>query len=165
MMPQIIDDEFPRSSVRARALPLAPYQGANSFYLLSILFSVPLVCFAGALFSDLAYIKDPDIQWSNFSSWLLAFGLLFLGISIAGSLLHYGMTMKRARKSSQWLFGLILIAAFITGLFDNFIHSHDGWTSVWPVGVSLSALTLLFLVVALVLKLTSLTNSYLVDAS
>ena len=99
-MAQVVDDEFSRSDVRATTLPLYPYRGASSFYLLSILFSVPLVCFAGAVLSDLAYVKDPDIQWSNFSAWLLAFGLLFLGFSIAGSLLHYVMTMKRARKSS-----------------------------------------------------------------
>ena len=164
-MAQLVDEELSVVELEAVGALPEPYQSASSLYLLSILFSVPLVCFAGAVLTDWAYVNDPDIQWSNFSSWLLASGILFLGLSIAGSLLHYLLTMKRARRSSQWLFGVVLVAAFIVGLFDNFVHSHDGWTSVWPVGVSLSALTALLLVVALVVKLTSLTNSYLVDAS
>ncbi|MEO6607368.1 MAG: DUF2231 domain-containing protein [Aestuariivirga sp.] len=164
-MAQIADTNYSRTGVRAERVIPETYQSGISFYLFSILFSVPLICFAGALFSDLAFVKDPDIQWSNFSSWLLAFGIFFLGVVIVLNLLRYLITMRRRRQPVSWVFGIVVLAAFVAGMFDNFIHSHDGWTSVWPVGLTLSAVTLALLVVALVVKITSLTHSYLVDAS
>ena len=164
-MAQIADTDYSRTGTRAeRAIP-ETYQSGISLYLFSLLFSVPLVCFAGALFSDLAFVKDPDFQWSNFSSWLLAFGIFFLGVVIAANLLRYLMTMRRRREPISWAFGIALVAAFVTGLFDNFIHSHDGWTSVWPVGLTLTVVTLALLVIALMVKIISLTHIYLVDAS
>ncbi len=141
-----------------------PYQSGTSLYLSTTLLWVPLVCFVGALLADIAYVDNPDIQWSNFSAWLLAFGIMFLGVGIIVSILRYLVTIRRRRRPKSWLF-LLVLAAAIAGLFDNFIHSHDGWTSVWPVGLTLSALTVLLLLLALVVKLSSLSNTYVVDAS
>ena len=33
---------------------------------------------------------------------------------------------------------LLLLAAWIVGIFNSFIHARDGWTAVVPTGISLS---------------------------
>ena len=164
-MAQLVGDELSMAETRTARPMAVPYQSGASFHLTSILFAVPLVCFVGALLTDISYVRDPDYQWTNFSAWLLAFGILFLGISIFVSVVHYLITMRTTRRPVSWLAGFVLLAAFVIGLFDNFIHTHDGWTSVWPLGLGLTALTVLLLVLALVIKVSSLSTVYLVDAS
>ena len=36
----------------------------------SALLPVPILCFVGALATDLAYARTEDFMWLNFSSWL-----------------------------------------------------------------------------------------------
>ena len=49
----------------------------------SILLPVPIVCFAGALLTDLSYVNSSgNLLWVNFSSWLITAGLLFGGFSL-----------------------------------------------------------------------------------
>lgn len=164
-MAQLVDEELSMAEARTARPLVVPYQSSASFLLTSILFAVPLVCFFGALLTDLTYVRDPDYQWTNFSAWLLAFGILFLGLSVIVSILRYLITMRTTRRPVSWLAGLVLLAAFAVGVYDNFIHTHDGWTSVWPEGLALTALTVVLLILALVIKLSSLSTVYLVDAS
>jgi uncharacterized membrane protein len=164
-MAQVVDDELSMAQARSAHVVDVPYQSVTSFFMGNVLFAVPVVCFIGALLTDLRYVRDPDYQWTNFSSWLLAFGILFLGLSILASLIRYVSTMRTTRRPVSWLAGLILVLAFAAGLYDNFIHSHDGWTSVWPVGLATTAITVALLVIAMVIKLSALSNVYLVDAS
>jgi uncharacterized membrane protein len=58
------------------------YQGAVSFHLSALLLCFQLVWFAGALFADVAYVRNPDMQWTNLSSELLAFGMVFIAFSV-----------------------------------------------------------------------------------
>src|SRR5438132_1279290 len=49
----------------------------------SILLPVPVVCFLGALVTDLSYLNSGgNLMWVDFSAWLLAAGLLFGGIAL-----------------------------------------------------------------------------------
>ena len=126
---------------------------------------MPFVCFLGALIADVAYVKNQDFQWPIFASWLLAFGALLLGLGIVVNALRYALTMRRRRKAADWLSGLFVFGALITGLSDNLVHSRDGWTSVWPVGLTLSASTVLLLLIALIFKLSSLSKYYVGEAA
>lgn len=163
-MTHAIENEISwRDSATAVPVP-GPYLSGAWFYLSSLLYCVPLTCFAGAVLADLAYVQNPDIQWSNFSSWLLAFGAAFLAVAILVSIARFLVSLGRRRSSANWLFGLFVVASAVTALFDNFIHSHDGWTAVWPTGLILSAMALFFLVVATLLKVASLSNTYMVEA-
>ena len=146
------------------AAPLVAQQGAISFYLSALLFSAALICFAGGLMADLAYVNDPDIAWSNFSTWLLAFGEFFVALVILFGILGFLFRFGARRTGTSWLYALLVIAAAVAGLFDNFIHTHDGWTSVWSTGLALSVLTVGLLVFALLIKLARLSNTYLVEA-
>jgi len=50
-----------------------------------ILLPVPIVCFVGALITDLAYDSSGgNLQWVNFSSWLLAAAAAEIGAAAKG---------------------------------------------------------------------------------
>lgn len=106
--------------------------------------TVPL--FLGALISDLAYVLNYQIQWSNFAAWLLAGAMVFTGISLLWSL----VPLLRQPSRRGWpltLFGLMLVA-FLLGLIDCFVHARDAW------GVMPDGLILTFIVTVLVIAAT-----------
>src|SRR5271168_726130 len=41
-----------------------------------MLIPVPIVCFIGALVTDIAYAVTAEMMWADFSSWLLAIGFI-----------------------------------------------------------------------------------------
>ncbi|MBG1231188.1 DUF2231 domain-containing protein [Aestuariivirga litoralis] len=148
----------PRESmeaVRASYLPV-PQRSAIAVYLSGLLLAAPLVCFTGALLADIAYVKTFDIEWSNFAAWPLAFGMVFLAVLLLAGVVRFLISLRRRKRMSRWLYAIAILAAAAVGLFDNFIHTHDGWTSVWPTGIALSAATVALLVLALMFKLASL---------
>ena len=101
---------------------------------------VPIVCFTGALLTDIAYSNsDGNLQWVNFSSWLLAVGLLFA--ALAGILMLIDLArLPQLRSTLGWgAFGLLVLSAFVE-LMNSFIHARDGWTAVVPTGLILSAI-------------------------
>ena len=128
-------DDHPASTARIAGHPIHPK-----------LVPFPIVCFVGALLTDVAYALTADMMWANFSAWLLAAGLA-TGVlaAIAGLIDLAGSRRVRAQRPA-WphLAGnaLVLVLAFV----DNLVHSRDAWTSVVPTGLILSAV-----IVALIL--------------
>lgn len=101
---------------------------------------VPIVCFTGALITDIAYVNsDGNLQWLNFSCWLLLAGLLFA--LVAGVLMLIDLArLPQLRTNHGWgSFGL-LAAAGILEFINSLIHARDGWTAVVPAGLILSAI-------------------------
>jgi uncharacterized membrane protein len=101
---------------------------------------VPVVCFSGAFLTDLAYRNSGGtLQWVNFSSWLLAAGLVF-GV-LAGVLMLIDLArLPQLRSTLGWSALALLIVALVIELINSFIHARDGWTAVVPVGLILSAI-------------------------
>ena len=107
----------------------------------------PIVCFVGALCTDIAYARSENLQWANFSAWLLAAGMV-MGVlaAIAGLidfLTHRGIRDQRP----AWPHAIGNAIVLLLALFNNFIHSRDGWTSVVPAGLILSAATVAVMLV------------------
>ena len=101
---------------------------------------VPIVCFTGALLTDIAYVNsDGNLQWLNFSSWLLLAGLLFA--VVAGILMLVDLLrLPQLRTNLGWgSFGL-LAATGLVEFINSLIHARDGWTAVVPAGLILSAI-------------------------
>ena len=95
--------------------------------------SVPL--FLGALLSDVAYYQTYQIQWSNFASWLIAGGLLFCGLALLFALVNL---IRAERKAGHpVLYFLLLLASWVLGLINAFVHAKDAW-AVMPSGLVLS---------------------------
>ena len=115
--------------------------------------------FIGALMTDITYVKSPDMQWTNFSAWLLLFAMVFA--TAAGFFGLLSLIIERPLRWSglNWLYVLCLVAIFVAGLFNNFIHSRDAWTSVMPTGVLLSLFTVFLVLVAAIVR-SATTNIY-----
>lgn len=106
----------------------------------SLFLPVPIVCFVGAFVTDVAYVNsDGNRLWVNFSSWLLAAGLVFA--VIAGLLLIVDLARIPQFRGRFGLgaFGLLAIASLFE-LINSFVHARDGWTAVVPTGLALSAI-------------------------
>ncbi|GAA4007019.1 DUF2231 domain-containing protein [Sphingomonas humi] len=105
-------------------------------------------CFVGALLTDIAYSRSANIQWANFSAWLLVAGLVFCGLSILVALLgHFSHRGAPGNKTLGIAHGVISISIFIVELFNSFVHARDGWTSVVPTGLTLSVIAVILIAI------------------
>jgi uncharacterized membrane protein len=101
----------------------------------ALLLPFPIVCFLGALLTDLSYQgSGGNLIWLNFSSWLIAAGLV-IGAFAVLFLLIDAVRLGRGLPG----FGLLL-AAWIVELINSFVHARDGWTAVVPIGLTLSVI-------------------------
>jgi uncharacterized membrane protein len=108
---------------------------------LRVLVSFPIACFAGALGTDIAYARTADMVWADFSAWLLAVGMLFGLLAAVAGIIEIWVNRRQRVRSSVWPFSVGCVLVLVLGLFDNLVHSRDAWTSVVPVGLALSAVT------------------------
>jgi len=107
----------------------------------------PIACFTGALLTDFAYYKTATIQWANFSAWLLAFGLIMGAFSALFGLIDLFRLRRQDRPLIGWIHAGGSIIVLLLALLNSFVHARDGWTSVVPTGLTLSAITVLVLIV------------------
>lgn len=105
--------------------------------------AVPL--FLGALLCDLAYMSSYHIQWGNFSSWLIAGGLVFSGLALLWALIEL-LRMSRAALA----YFLMLLATWVLGFLNALMHARDAWATM-PGGMILSAIVLVLAIVATVM--------------
>lgn len=114
----------------------------------AMLVHFPIVCFVGALLCDIAYIESAgQVQWTNFAQWLLTFGVGIGAIAAVFGLIDLFRTPRAARPhAAYWHLGAAVVTV-VLALFNTFIHSRDGWTSVVPTGITLSVLTVITLIV------------------
>lgn len=119
-----------------------------------LLFPIPVVCFLGALITDLVYSSNAVIMWLNFSEWLIATGLVFGALAALALLIEF-IASRPIRVGIGWVHLILFYVALIVELFNAFVHTIDGWTAVVSTGlilsiigcvVSLAAVATLFLV-------------------
>ena len=102
--------------------------------------------FAGALLSDIAYFRSYEIQWNNFSSWLLAGGLVVGAFAFLAAVVE--LFRNRWRKSRAWIYALLLLATWILGFIDALVHARDAFATM-PAGLVLSVIVVVLACVAL----------------
>jgi uncharacterized membrane protein len=115
--------------------------------ILRLLVSFPVACFAGALGTDIAYAQTADMMWADFSTWLLGVGLLFGLLAAIAGIIQIWVNRQSRVRSSALPFSVGCVVVLVLGLFDNLVHSRDAWTSVVPVGLALSAVTVVAVLV------------------
>ena len=125
-----------------------PRVAVAGYSLTALLLPVPVVCFIGALVTDITYANSALIQWADFSAWLLAVGTAAGVIALLFALIDRLTGDRDGRSLLAW--GQLAVAAslLIVALFNNFVHARDGWTSVVPTGLTLSVVTVALIVVA-----------------
>ena len=116
--------------------------------LYAMLLPVPLVCFIGALLTDVAYLKSGgNLIWLAFSSWLLLAGLLFGAIAALVLLIDF-VRSPAIRSGRGWGNLLLFYAALLVELFSIFVHERDGWTAVAGLGLILSIVGAVLILIA-----------------
>ena len=135
-MREATSDSPPDSVARIAGLPIHP-----------IFAPFPIACFVGALVTDLVYWRTADMMWETFSIWLITVGII-MGVlaGIAGAADFIGNRRIRS-LSPGWPHAIGNTLALILSFINAFVHSRDGYTSVVPEGLILSALVVLILAV------------------
>ena len=129
------------SDIPGYAVPIARHP------LLNILVAFPIACFTAALLTDIAYAQSMNMMWADFSAWLLALGMV-MGV-LAALVGLVGLIANRRLMRTRPVLPLVIggIVVLVLAAFDNMIHSRDAWTSVVPLGLLLSALTVVAMLV------------------
>lgn len=123
----------------------------------AILLAFPIALFSGALASDITYLNSAEIQWTNFSQWLLTGGCLMGGFALLWALALVVRTgaaaegqsgRERSGRTRAVVYLLLLAVMWIAGLVNSFQHSSDGWSSVGTTGLVLSFISTLMALAA-----------------
>ena len=107
----------------------------NPLHAILLAGTVPL--FLGVLLSDLAYASSYEVQWKNFSSWLIIGGLVFGGFAMLWAFIELFRTYQHRQRSI--IFFVLLLATFILGFCNALIHAKDAWASM-PEALILSSI-------------------------
>jgi uncharacterized membrane protein len=122
---------------------------------LGFLFGLPFTCFCGALVTDALYLKTYEMMWADFSAWLLAGGCILASLAVLVACAS--LIASRALRQDGWagfhLLGLFI--ALLLAVLNSLVHSRDAYTSVYPLGILLSVLTVLVLVATYVFARSS----------
>jgi uncharacterized membrane protein len=124
------DTPIPAATVRIAPHPIHP-----------MLVPFPIVCFVGALVTDLTYWKTAEMMWADFSAWLLFAGLVMGALAALAGLIDFLGDRLVRESATAWFHMAGNAVVLVLALFNAFVHSRDAWTSVVPTGLILSALT------------------------
>jgi len=113
--------------------------------------TVPL--FLGAMLSDIAYFKTYEIQWSNFSAWLIAGGLVFCGLALLFAVVN--LIRAQHRKGRPLVYFALLLATWLLGFINALEHAKDAWATM-PQGLVLSVIVTLLACAATWIGLSNL---------
>lgn len=99
----------------------------------------PIALFSAALVTDITYLNTAHIQWTNFSSWLIAGALVSGGAVVACALLMLMLNIRRRPSMRFYLIYLaVVVVMWIVGLLNAFHHARDAWSSVGTAGLAMS---------------------------
>ncbi|HEX4117954.1 MAG TPA: DUF2231 domain-containing protein [Rhizomicrobium sp.] len=126
----------PRSTARIAGHPLH-----------ALLVPIPMTCFLGTLVTDIAYAETANMQWANFSAWLLTAGLIVALFALIAGFIDFLGDRRIRDLRAVWIHAIGNAVALILAIVNAFVHSRDAYTSVVPTGLILSILTVLILLV------------------
>ena len=110
-----------------------------------MLIPVPIVCFIGALVTDIAYACTAEMMYADFSAWLLLVGIIFGVLAAITGLTDFIGNRLIRQQGPAWPHLIGNVAVLVVAFFNNLVHTRDAWTSVVPTGLILSIITVLIL--------------------
>ncbi|WP_207462590.1 DUF2231 domain-containing protein [Azospirillum sp. SYSU D00513] len=119
----------------------------------AVLLAATIPPFLGSLLSDIAYASTYEIQWINFAAWLVAGGMVFTGLALLWGLVD--LIRADRRRGRPLIYVLLLLATFVLGLINSFVHARDAWATM-PEGLVLSAIVVVLAILATWLGFSSL---------
>lgn len=105
-----------------------------------ILSAYPIACFTGAFLTDWAYAKTYEMQWANFSVWLITAGLVMGVLAGIAGIVDFASSRRMRTRRAGWPHSLGNGLVILLSLWNVFVHSRDAYTSVVPTGITLSAI-------------------------
>lgn len=123
-------------------------QGRRLHPLHALLLGFPISLFSAAVVTDIAYLRTSEIQWSNFSAWLIVGGLVFGGLVGLWAIADLIRVWRRMGRGRAVAYVVALAGMWILALVNAFQHSRDGWSSVGAAGLALSILSGLLALIA-----------------
>jgi uncharacterized membrane protein len=129
-----IYDERISSTARIARHPIHP-----------MLVPVPIVCFIGALITDIVYALTAQMMWANFSAWFLVVGVMIGILAAIAGLIDFLSNRHIRALAPAWLHMVGNLVVLTLAIFNVLIHTRDAWTSVVPTGLILSIVTVLIL--------------------
>lgn len=142
-MATVPDQTLPEGRAALRISPPFP----TSYPLHVILSAYPIACFTCAFLTDWAYAATYEMQWANFSAWLIAFGLVMGVLTGIAGIVDFVSSRRMRRPRAGWWHGLGNGLVMLLALLNAFVHSRDAYTSVVPWGILLSAVTAVLVIV------------------
>ena len=123
-----------------------------------ILLAFPTALFPAALVTDIAYLRTAQMQWTNFSAWLIAGALVFCGVVLAWSLIELLLALRVDRRRRRLIYPALLAVLFVLGLLNALKHSQDAWSSVGAFGLVLSILSTVLVLAAAFVAYSGILN-------
>ena len=121
-----------------------------------LLLSFPIALFTIAVLTDITYLRTAEVQWTNFSAWLITGALVFGGLAAAWALVSLVLRFRSGQRTSRLVFFGLLAVMWVLGLVNAFKHSQDAWSSVGAFGLVLSILCSLLAMAAGVMAFSGL---------
>lgn len=97
----------------------------------------------GAMLSDWAYSSSFEIQWVNFSAWLILGALMFMGSALLWGLID--TVRADVRHGGEWIYVGLLSLTLLLSFLNALVHAKDGWATM-PLGLILSVIIFLLAV-------------------
>jgi uncharacterized membrane protein len=113
----------------------------------TMLVPFPIVCFVLALATDIVYWQTSYLMWAEFSAWLLLAGIAFGVLAAVFGAVDFLASSAVREQRPAWPHAIGNVIVLTLAFFNNLVHAHDGWTGVVPWGLTLSALTVLVILV------------------
>ncbi len=121
--------------------------GAGWHPIHGLLAAYPIACFTGAFLTDIAYAQTYNMQWANFSIWLITAGLVMgVAAAVVGIVDFVASRGVRAHRPG-WFHSVGNALVLLLSLWNAFVHSRDAYASVMPTGIILSGIVAVLVLV------------------
>src|SRR6185437_3973138 len=122
----------PRSTAKIGGHPIHP-----------MLVPFPIVCFIGALVTDIVYLNNYDHGWATASRYLLAIGLVMAALAALAGLTDF-FGEKRIQGSDAIKHMLANVTAVVIELINLILRLHSN-APIARIGIILSVIVVLIL--------------------
>ena len=112
-----------------------------------LLAAYPIAFFTGAFVTDIIYMNTAEMMWANFSVWLITGGLIMGGAAAVAGIVEALFSRARRTLRPGWFHSVGNALVLALSLWNAFVHSRDGWTSVVPTGIILSGIVTVLVIV------------------
>ena len=121
-------------------MPDPTYPRVAAHPLHTILAAFPIAFFTGAVVTDITYANTYEMQWANFSVWMITGGLVMFVLAGLAGIVDALWNRKRRLPRPGWPHSLGMLIVFVVEVFNALVHSRDAYTSVMPTGLILSVI-------------------------